>query len=331
MLVKDSLVAIEAIIVGVVSTMLLFWLGNKIVEALPSKIRKTLQPWVFIGPVVVLISLFLIYPTLQSIWLSFMEEEIDGSTTWVGLQNYKDIFGDANFRTMLVNNLMWITIVPIIVVSLGVVIAQFANNVGPKREKFFKSAIFMPMAISFVSAATIWRLIYSYIPEGQSQTGLLNALWVGFGGTPQTWLQLEGFKLNNIFLMIIFIWLNVGFAMVLMSAAIKAVPEDTIEAGRMDGASPTQLFFRIILPQIWGTALSVFITVLIGSMKIFDIVLAMTGGNYHTNVLAQNFYNEYFIYGNTGKAMATVVVLIALIAPVMTYQVRHYRKMDMLR
>ena len=116
-----------------------------------------------------------------------------------------------------------------------------------------------------------------------------------------------------------------------MSAAIKAVPEDTIEAGRMDGASARQLFFRIILPQIWGTALSVFITVLIGAMKIFDIVLAMTGGNYNTNVLAQNFYNEYFIYGNTGKAMATVVVLIAIIAPVMAYQVRHYRKMDMAR
>ncbi|CAB4935611.1 unannotated protein [freshwater metagenome] len=328
---RDFLVAVEAIVIGVVVTMLLFWLGNKIVESLPTKIRKALQPWVFIGPVVLLISLFLIYPTLQSIRLSFMEEAIDGSTTWVGLRNYQEIFGDSNFRTMLVNNLMWIAIVPIVVVSIGLAIAQFSNNVGPKREKFFKSAIFMPMAISFVSAATIWRLIYSYIPEGQSQTGLLNALWTAFGGSPQTWLQLEGFKLNNIFLMIIFIWLNVGFAMVLMSAAIKAVPEDTLEAGRMDGASSRQIFFRIILPQIWGTAISVFITVLIGSMKIFDIVLAMTGGNYNTNVLAQNFYNEYFVYGNTGKAMATVVVLIALIAPVMVYQVRHYRKMDAVR
>ena len=131
--------------------------------------------------------------------------------------------------------------------------------------------------------------------------------------------------------MIIFVWLSTGFAMVLLSAAIKAVPEDTIEAGRMDGASSGQLFFRIILPQIWGTALSVFITVLIGAMKIFDIVLAMTGGNYNTNVLAQNFYSEYFVYGNTGKAMATVVVLIALIAPVMVYQIRHYRKAEVSR
>lgn len=131
--------------------------------------------------------------------------------------------------------------------------------------------------------------------------------------------------------MAIFIWLNAGFAMVLLSAAIKAVPEDTIEAARVDGASARQTFFRIILPQIWGTALSVFITVLIGAMKVFDIVLAMTGGNYHTNVLAQNFYTEYFIYGNTGKAMATVVILILVIAPVMFYQIRHYRRMETIR
>lgn len=328
---KDLVTALEAIVIGIAVTMIIYWIGNKFVEALPSRSKKILQPWVFIGPVVILISLFLIYPTIQSIQLSFMEEEIDGSTTWVGLANFKEIFGDENFRTMLINNLMWIAIVPITIVSIGLAIAQLANNVGPKRERIFKSAIFMPMAISFVSAATIWRLIYAYMPDGQDQTGLINAIWTGFGGKSQTWLQLEGFKLNNIFLMIIFVWLSTGFAMVLLSAAIKAVPEDTIEAGRMDGASSGQLFFRIILPQIWGTALSVFITVLIGAMKIFDIVLAMTGGNYNTNVLAQNFYSEYFVYGNTGKAMATVVVLIALIAPVMVYQIRHYRKAEVSR
>lgn len=328
---KDLITALEAIVIGISATMFIYWLGNKIVEALPRKAKKVLQPWVFIGPVVLLITLFLIYPTLQSIRLAFMEEAIDGSTKWVGLANFKEIFGDENFRTMLVNNLMWIAIVPITIVSIGLAIAQLSNNVGPKRERIFKSAIFMPMAISFVSAATIWRLIYAYMPDGQPQTGLINAIWTGLGGKAQTWLQLEGFKLNNIFLMVIFVWLSTGFAMVLLSAAIKAVPEDTLEAGRMDGASSGQLFFRIILPQIWGTALSVFITVLIGAMKIFDIVLAMTGGNYNTNVLAQNFYSEYFVYGNTGKAMATVVVLIALIAPVMAYQIRHYRKMEVSR
>ena len=144
-------------------------------------------------------------------------------------------------------------------------------------------------------------------------------------------LQIETGKLNNLLLMVIFIWLNAGFAMVLLSAAIKAVPEDTIEAARVDGANSFQTFFRVIFPQIWGTVLSVFITVLIGAMKIFDIVLAMTGGNFHTNVLEQNFYNEYFQYGETGKAMATVVILVLAIAPVMVYQIRHYRKLEAAR
>ena len=328
---KSVITAFQAIVIGISFTIFFYWLTNKVVEALPERIKRQLQPWVFIGPVVLLISLFLIYPTIQSIRLSFMEEAIDGSTKWIGLENFRTIFGDPEFINMLMNNLLWVAIVPIIVVAVGLAIAQFANNVGSKSERIFKSLIFMPMAISFVSAATIWRHIYSYVPEGQNQTGLLNAIWTAFGGTPQTWLQIESFKLNSIFLMAIFIWLNAGFAMVLLSAAIKAVPEDTIEAARVDGATARQTFFRIILPQIWGTALSVFITVLIGAMKIFDIVLAMTGGNYHTNVLAQNFYTEYFIYGNTGKAMATVVVLILVIAPVMVYQIRHYRKMETIR
>lgn len=328
---KSVITAFQAIVIGISFTIFFYWLTNKVVEALPERIKRLLQPWVFIGPVVLLISLFLIYPTIQSIRLSFMEEAIDGSTKWIGLENFRTIFGDPEFINMLMNNLLWVAIVPIVVVAVGLAIAQFANNVGSKSERIFKSLIFMPMAISFVSAATIWRHIYSYVPEGQNQTGLLNAIWTAFGGTPQTWLQIENFKLNSIFLMAIFIWLNAGFAMVLLSAAIKAVPEDTIEAARVDGATARQTFFRIILPQIWGTALSVFITVLIGAMKIFDIVLAMTGGNYHTNVLAQNFYTEYFIYGNTGKAMATVVVLILVIAPVMVYQIRHYRKMETIR
>jgi alpha-glucoside transport system permease protein len=260
-----------------------------------------------------------------------MEEAIDGSTTWVGFQNFKDLFAEDYFASMLINNLMWIAIVPILTVALGLVIAQLANNVGPRQEKVLKSIFFMPMTISFVSAAVIWRYIYAYSPEGGNQIGLFNAIWTALGGEPQTWFQIEAFKLNNLLLMIILIWLSAGYAMVLLSAAIKSVPEDTLEAGRVDGASTGQIFFKIILPQIWPTAIAVFITVLIGAMKVFDIVLAMTGGNYNTTVLAQTFYLEYFIYGNTGKAMAAVVLLILAIIPVMVYQVRHYRKFEAAR
>jgi alpha-glucoside transport system permease protein len=260
-----------------------------------------------------------------------MEEAIDGSTTWVGLQNFKDLFAEEYFPNMIVNNLMWIAIVPLLTVSIGLAIAQFANNVGSRAEKIFKSIFFMPMTISFVSAAVIWRYIYAYAPEGQDQVGLLNNIWMKLGGSPQAWFQIEAFRFNNLLLMVILIWLSAGYSMVLLSAAIKSVPEDTLEAGRVDGANTGQIFFKIVLPQIWPTVVAVFITVLIGAMKIFDIVLAMTGGNFNTTVLAQTFYLEYFIYGNTGKAMAAVVILIFAIVPVMFYQVRHYRKFEAAR
>ena len=328
---RDLFTAIQAVIAGIAITALIYFLLNLLIHRLPERAKRKVEPYVFIGPVLVLIGLFVIWPTLQSIRLSFMEEELDGSTTWVGLQNFKDLFAEDYFASMLINNLMWIAIVPILTVSLGLAIAQLANNVGPRQEKVLKSIFFMPMTISFVSAAVIWRYIYAYAPEGGEQIGLFNAIWTAFGGEPQTWFQIEAFKFNNILLMIILIWLSAGYAMVLLSAAIKSVPEDTLEAGRVDGASTGQIFFKIILPQIWPTAIAVFITVLIGAMKVFDIVLAMTGGNYNTTVLAQTFYLEYFIYGNTGKAMAAVVLLILAIIPVMVYQVRHYRKFEAAR
>jgi alpha-glucoside transport system permease protein len=328
---RDLFTALQAVIAGIAITALIYFLLNLLIHRLPERAKRKVEPYVFIGPVLVLIGLFVIWPTLQSIRLSFMEEEIDGSTTWVGFQNFRDLFAEDYFASMLINNLMWIAIVPILTVSLGLAIAQLANNVGPRQEKVLKSIFFMPMTISFVSAAVIWRYIYAYAPEGGEQIGLFNAIWTALGGEPQTWFQIEAFKFNNILLMIILIWLSAGYAMVLLSAAIKSVPEDTLEAGRVDGASTSQIFFKIVLPQIWPTAIAVFITVLIGAMKVFDIVLAMTGGNYNTTVLAQTFYLEYFIYGNTGKAMAAVVLLILAIIPVMIYQVRHYRKFEAAR
>ena len=328
---KDLLAALQAVIAGIAITALIYWLLNLLIHRFPEKIKKKVEPYVFIGPVLFLIGAFIVIPTLQSIRLSFMEEEIDGSTTWVGLQNFKDLFAEEYFPKMVVNNLMWIAIVPLLTVSIGLAIAQFANNVGARSEKIFKSIFFMPMTISFVSAAVIWRYIYAYAPEGQDQVGLLNNIWIKLGGSPQAWFQIETFKFNNLLLMVILIWLSAGYSMVLLSAAIKSVPEDTLEAGRVDGANTGQIFFKIVLPQIWPTVVAVFITVLIGAMKIFDIVLAMTGGNYNTTVLAQTFYLEYFSYGNTGKAMAAVVILILAIIPVMFYQVRHYRKFEAAR
>lgn len=325
---QDLLVAAQSVFIGISVTVFIYWLLNKIVNFLPRKTAKILTPYVFIGPVVLLIGGFLIFPAFLSIRLSFMEEDIDGSTTWVGMTNYKGLFGDENFIQMLGNNALWVALAPLVTVSFGLLIAQLANQVKPKLESIIKSTIFMPMTISFVAAASIWRLQFAYSPDGQRQVGLFNAIWTALGGSAQTWMQIDAFKINTLFLIVIFIWLNAGFAMVLLSAAIKAVPEDTLEAGRVDGANRNQIFFRVIMPQIWPMVLAVFITVLIGAMKIFGIVLAMTGGNFGTNVLAQNFYLEYFSYGNTGPAMATVVILMMAIIPVMIYQIRHYKKTE---
>jgi len=291
---KDLLFALLAVVGGIGITVFIYWFLNLLVRELPQKIKKKVEPYIFIGPVLILIGIFIVIPTIQSIRLSFMEEAIDGSTTWVGLQNFKDLFAEEYFPNMIVNNLMWIAIVPFLTVSIGLAIAQFANNVGSRAEKIFKSIFFMPMTISFVSAAVIWRYIYAYAPEGEDQVGLLNNIWLKLGGSPQAWFQIEAFRLNNLLLMVILIWLSAGYSMVLLSASIKSVPEDTLEAGRVDGASTGQIFFKIVLPQIWPTVVAVFITILIGAMKIFDIVLAMTGGNYNTTVLAQTFYLEYF-------------------------------------
>ena len=255
---KDLFGALESVVIGISFTVFLYWLVNKIVTLFPRKVSKALLPYVFIGPVLLLIGAFLVVPAFQTIRLSFMEESIDGSkTTWVGLENYRTLISDPKFGNMLGNNALWVLVAPVVTVSFGLLIAQLANQVKPRLESIIKSTIFMPMTISFVSAASIWRLQYAYVPDGQPQVGLFNAIWTALGGHAQTWMQIDKFKLNTIFLIIIFIWLNAGFSMVMLSAAIKAVPEDTLEAGRVDGASRRQIFFQIIMPQIWPMVLAV--------------------------------------------------------------------------
>jgi alpha-glucoside transport system permease protein len=304
-----------------------YWLANKIVEITPRKIAKAVRPYLFIGPVLALVGFTLLYPTFETIRFSFMNAD---STEYVGLDNYGRLFGDPQFLTTLSNTLLWVAIVPAVTVICGIGIATLTDKLGGRRETIFKAIIFMPMAISFIAASSIWKLTYSW-SANELQVGMLNAIIQAFGGTPFDFLQTDTFALNSLLLMVVVIWANVGFAMTLISAAIKGVPEETIEAGALDGATGWQSFYRIVLPQIRATAVSVFITVLIGVMKIFDVIWGMTGGNFHTNVLAVDFYLNYFVYLNTGKATAIVVLLMLAIVPVMFYQIRTYRKQEELR
>jgi alpha-glucoside transport system permease protein len=314
--------ALLAIVGGVGAALLLYWVLNKLVETFPAKWEERLKPWVFIGPAVAAIGLFLVYPAIRTFILSFANAQ---STAWVGFENYSDLLGSEAFRQTLYNTLLWIAVVPAVTVALGLGVAVLADRLGPQSEKLSKSIIFLPMAISGVGQATIWRFIYEARPEGEPQIGLQNAVWTALGFDPVAWLQVDTLHFNSFLLMIILIWAQVGFSMVLLSAAVKGVPVDTLEAARIDGANERQIFFKVIVPQIWATVITVFITVLISVMKIFDVVYVMTNGNFNTDVIAVNFFNELFRNGNNGRASAIVVMLMIAVLPVIIYQVRHFR------
>jgi len=315
------------ILAGVGGAMLLFFFLNMTVEGLPQRIEGMLKPYVFVLPAVLFITVFLIYPTIQTIIYSFANSD---TTAWVGFQNYTDVLGSENFQETIFNNVLWIVIVPALTVAMGLAVAVLADKLSPTWEKVSKSIIFLPMAISFVGAATIWRFVYDK-STGSEQVGLFNGILVGLGIEPVSWLQEDRFNFNDILLMLILVWLQVGFAMVLLSAAIKSVPEETLEAARIDGANETQTFFRVVVPQIKGTLITVFITVLILVMKVFDVVYVMTNGQFGTNVIGLEFFKQIFQFDNAGLASTIVVILMIAVIPVLIYQVKHFREEEAAR
>jgi len=318
--------ALVAIIAGVGGMLVFYWVLNALVERLSQGWERRIKPYVFVGPAVAIVGLFLVYPAVQTILYSFADQT---STAYIGFDNYREIFTDDAFLEALWNNVLWIVFVPTFAVGIGLVIAVLADRLKARGEQVAKSVIFMPMAISFVGASTIWRFMYdSKFAQGQEQIGLLSAITTGLGFEPQRWLGLEGFSVNDFLLMAIMIWLQAGFAMVLLSAAIKNVPEETMEAGRIDGASELQIFFRVIVPQIWPTVIVVFTTILILVMKVFDVVNVMTNGADGTEVVANRFYNLLFTDRENGLAAAVVVVLMVAVIPVMIYQVRQFRAQE---
>jgi len=314
---------IIAIIAGVGGAMLLFYFLNVLVESLPLKLSVKVIPYAFILPAFGFLAAFLIWPTIQTIMYSFANED---ATAWVGFDNYTYVLTDPSFRNAITNTVLWLAIVPIVTVVLGLVVAVLADRLSPNGEKIGKMIIFLPMAISMVGAATIWRFIYAFAPEGRPQIGLLNAVWTWLGFDPVSWLQVTTFNLNDVLLMVILIWLQVGFAMVLLSAAIKGVPEETLEAARVEGATELKIFFQVVVPQIRGTMIAVFITVLIMVLKVFDIVYVTTAGNFETNVVAVAFVQQIFQFGENGRASAIVVLLLIAVLPALFWQIKQFRE-----
>jgi alpha-glucoside transport system permease protein len=283
----------------------------------PSPLRDRLIAWIWVGPAIVFVGVLLVWPVINTTWMSLL----DNSSNFVGLQNYKFIFTDRNMLQVLENNLLWLMVGTIATVFLGLVIAVLADRV--RNESIAKAAIFIPMAISFVGAGVIWTFMYDFSPAGTTQIGLLNAILTRFGLAPHAWL-IDG-PLNNFCLIAVYVWIWTGFCMVILSAALKGIPTDILEAARVDGANELQIFFRITVPMISPTIVVVATTMIINVLKIFDIIYVMTSGDFGTNVIALQFVQELFTFNNYGIASALAVILLAAIIPIMYFNIRRFR------
>jgi alpha-glucoside transport system permease protein len=252
------------------------------------------------------------------------------SEAFVGLDNFKFVFNDESMLRSIRNTVGWIVIVPAVAVSIGLAVATLADRLR-RGEAIAKSMIFLPMAISFAGASIVWRLVYSYRPQGfGSNIGLLNGVMLGLGQQPVAWLQQHPW--NNLYLMVIMVWMQTGFAMVVLSAAIKSIPDEIIEAARIDGASELQVFRRIIVPSILPTIVVVTTYMVINAMKVFDIVFVM--GNAETNgteVIAERMIRWFFILNNYGRGAAIAAVLFVAVIPVMIWNIKRFREEEMIR
>ncbi|SOC83467.1 alpha-glucoside transport system permease protein [Ensifer adhaerens] len=320
--------ALIVMVVGVFAAAAYFYLTNRLLDlALPDKgdvvtasrnlrRRSMIRPWLFLGPAVLLLTIYLIYPVIATLILSFYGRN---AQDFVGFSNYIWAANDAGFRQSIFNNILWLAVVPAACTFFGLVIAVMTDRLA--WGNFAKSLVFMPMAISFVGASVIWKFIYDYRGEGQIQIGILNAIVQYFGGQPEVWLAIPFW--NNFFLMVILIWIQTGFAMVILSAALRGIPEETIEAAVIDGASGWQIFWKIMVPQIWGTIATVWTTITILVLKVFDIVLTMTNGQWNTEVLANLMFGWMFQGGgDSGRSAAIAVVLMLAVTPIMIWNIR---------
>jgi alpha-glucoside transport system permease protein len=324
---SQVLSAILTVIIGVGGCVAYFFGSNWLVDRLfPAnanndaqavrnlKLQSLVRPWLFLGPALLFLTIYLIYPAISTFLWSFY----DKNENFIGLGNYAWALQDDSFRQSIFNNFLWLLVVPAACTLLGLVIAVLTDRLG--WGQVAKSLIFLPLAISFVGASVIWKFVYDFRDVGQDQIGLLNSIVTWLGGDPQVWIQLPFW--NNFFLMAILIWIQTGFATVILGAALRGVPEDTIEAAYIDGASPFKIFYRIMVPQIMGTILVVWTTITVLVLKVFDIVLSMTNGQWQTQVLANYMYDWMFRGFDNGKSAAIAMVLMIAVLPIMIWNIK---------
>lgn len=271
-------------------------------------------------PTAAMLAIGLLYPGIRTIYQSFLDA---AGTSFIGLENYQTIVTSDEQLTVLRNTVLWVVVTPFVATAIGLVYAILVDRA--RIEAFAKALIFMPMAISMVAASIIWKFVYEYRPDqvGVQQIGLLNQVLVWLGGTPQQWLVDS--PLNTFLLIVVMIWIQAGFAMTVLSASIKAIPTDIVEAARLDGVGPIGMFRFVTLPSIRPAVVVVLTTIGIGTLKVFDVVRTATGGNFETSVVANEFYTQSFRADNQGLGAALAVLLFILVIPIVAYNIRQLR------
>jgi alpha-glucoside transport system permease protein len=329
-----ALQGLITIAVGVTACVGYFYLSNLVLDKVlfPARGRNIgrninranmIRPWLFLFPALFALTLYLAYPVVETLRLSLLDRLSGNEFAWAGLGNYTQMMNEPKFWEAMRNNMLWLIVVPAMSTAFGLLAAQLTDRISWGGAA--KSLIFMPMAISFVGAAVIWKLIYDTRPVEQDQIGALNALYLALGGVePQTWLTIPFW--NNFLLMAVLIWIQTGFAMVILSAALRGIPEETVEAAIVDGANPFQIFFKIKVPQIKTTILVVWTTITITVLKIFDIVFAMTNGQWETQVLANYMFDKLFVANDWGVGSASAMVIMLLVVPILVWNVRNARR-----
>jgi len=406
---NPALLGLTTIVVGVGSCLAYFFFSNVILDRVIFPARgpnagrninraNMIRPWLFLFPALFALTLYLAYPVFETLRLSLTDRSQGGA--FVGLANYQQMMNEAKFWEAVRNNMLWLIVVPAAATAFGLLVAQLTDRI--RWGNFAKSLIFMPMAISFVGASVIFKLIYDTRPADQNQIGVLNAVWLKFDGgigsilflqllptvillafagivayvgwifvrgivakgedrslwllplrllvavgglwliwtslsgavgvwitampygEPQTWLTIPLW--NSFFLMVVLIWIQTGFAMVILSAALRGIPEETVEAAIVDGANPFQVFFKIKVPQIMGTIVVVWTTITLTVLKVFDIVFAMTNGQWETQVLANYMYDKLFRANDWGVGSASAIVIMLLVTPILVWNVYNARK-----
>jgi len=291
-------------------------------------------PLMYMLPALIIMSVFIVYPSINTIRLSFLDSKgigsaaascVEGQPCWGVFENYRYALTNPDMVTALRNNALWLLLMVPATVILGLLIALLSDRV--KYEPLAKSIIFMPVAISFIGAGIIWRFIYNIQTGAGEQIGVINALLVALGREPVAWMSNSA--VNNLALMVVGVWLWAGFCMTILSAALKSVPKEVLEAARVDGANEFQVFFKIMLPIVFPTVVVVTTTMVINVLKIFDIVFVMTGGHYGTEVIANRMFK--MIVTDTGRSMAIAVILVLLTIPVMVFNVSRFRQQEKMR